>query len=119
MLVCLGSDINEVLICTELHERYESVQGVQCHARDNFNGTLQLHVVCMEYYVRLPMFSHIVRVLERGEIHSEWFEWLNVREGCTFRHLPSSKCYEDHEPTKVELIALILSFVAIQFQLAD
>jgi hypothetical protein len=119
MLVCTRSDINEVSICVELHERSELVQGVRRHARDNPDIPLQLEIVRVEYCVRLPLFSHIARVLECGELCSERFEWFNVREGRTFRHLPSSKRYEDQELAKVELIALILSFAAIQFQLVD
>jgi hypothetical protein len=69
----------------------------------------------VEYHVRLPLFSHIARVPEHGELHSEWLEWLNVWEGRTFRHLPSSKCYEDQQLAEMELIALILSFATIQF----
>jgi hypothetical protein len=78
MLVFSHNDINEVLICMEIHERYESVHGVWHHTRENYDGPLQFHIVCMEYCVRFPLFSHIARVPERGELHNEWFEWLNV-----------------------------------------
>jgi hypothetical protein len=67
----------------------------------------------MKYHIQLPLFYHIAQVRECGEIPSEQLEWLNVQEGRTFWHFPSGKCDEDQEPTKVELIALILSFAAI------
>jgi hypothetical protein len=35
----------------------------------------------MKDHVRLPLFSHITRVLERGELRSERLEWLNVDPG--------------------------------------
>jgi hypothetical protein len=60
--------------------------------------------------IRLPLFSHIARVPERGELRSKWLEWLNVWEGRTFWHLPRNKHDEDQEPAKVELVALILCF---------
>jgi hypothetical protein len=67
----------------------------------------------MKYYVLLPLFSHIARVPERGELRRKWFEWLNIREGCTFQNLSRNKCYDDQEPAEVELIALILSFAIV------
>jgi hypothetical protein len=48
MLICSRRDIDEVSICVELHERYEPIQGVWHHARDNFDGLLQLEIVCVE-----------------------------------------------------------------------
>jgi hypothetical protein len=67
----------------------------------------------MKDRVRLPLFSHITRVPECGELHSEWLERLDVQEGYTFWYFPSGKCDEDQEPSKVELIALILSFATV------
>ena len=99
----------------ELHKRPEPVQGVRCHTREGLNIPPKLQVVGMKYCVQLPLFSHIVQIPEHGELCSEWLEWLDVREGHTFHYLSSSKHDEDQEPTKVELIALILSFTAIQF----
>jgi hypothetical protein len=32
------SDVNEILICTELHKWREPVQGIQRHTRERFNG---------------------------------------------------------------------------------
>jgi hypothetical protein len=59
MLIFLRSDMDEVLIYVELHERSELVQGVWHHARDNFDGLLQLEIICVEDHVQLPLFSHI------------------------------------------------------------
>jgi hypothetical protein len=67
----------------------------------------------------MPLFSHIARVQEHGELHSKWLKWLNIQEGRNFRHLPSSKRYEDQHPAKMELIALMLSFMEIQFKLVE
>jgi hypothetical protein len=110
MLICVHGDINEVLICMKLHEGSEPMQVFWHHVRDRFDNPLQLEIICMKDCVRLPLFSHITRVLEHGELCNERLEWLNVQEGRTFHHLPSGKCVEDQEPAKVELIALILSF---------
>jgi hypothetical protein len=78
MLNCTCSDINKVSICVELHEGSEPVQGVRHHTRDSPNIPLQLEIVCVKYYIQLPLFSHIARVSERGELRSEWFKQLNV-----------------------------------------
>jgi hypothetical protein len=36
------SDVNEMPICAELHKWPELVKGIRCHARERFNGPLQL-----------------------------------------------------------------------------
>jgi hypothetical protein len=102
-------------ICAELHKGPKTIQGVRCHTRKRINSHLQLQVVGMEYYIRLPLFPHIALILECGELHSKLLEQINVREGCTFHHLPSSEHDQDQQLAKMELIALILSFETIQF----
>jgi hypothetical protein len=67
----------------------------------------------------MTLLFHISRLAEHGELCNKWLERLNVWEGHTFWHLPSGKRDEDHEPAKVELIALILSFATIQFELVN
>jgi hypothetical protein len=65
--------------------------------------------------VQLPLFSHVTRVPESSELCNERLEWFNVREGHTFQNLTRKKCDGDQEPTKVELVALILHFTTVQF----
>jgi hypothetical protein len=67
----------------------------------------------MKDRIRLPLFSHISRVPDHGELRSEWLKQIDVQEGHTFRHFPRGKCDEDQEPAKVELIALIPSFAGV------
>jgi hypothetical protein len=84
-----------------------------------FDGSLQLKVICVKNNVRLPLFAHISRVPEHGELHIKQLEWLDVQEGRTFWHFPSNKRNEDQEPTKMKFISFILCFVAIQFKLIN
>jgi hypothetical protein len=119
VLIYVRGDINEVSIYEELHEGSEPMQGVWCHVRDNFDSPLQLDIIGMKYRVRLPLFSHIARVPKHGECLSEQIKQRNFWEGRTFQHFPSGKCDEDQDLAKVELIALIPSFAAIQFNLVD
>jgi hypothetical protein len=85
--------------------------------RFNFDGSLLLEVIRVKNNIRLPLFSHITRVLEHGELHKKHFEWLDVQEGFNFWHFPRNKHNEDKELAKMEFIALILCFVAIQFKM--
>jgi hypothetical protein len=84
MLISMHGDINEVSIYMELHEGSEPMQGVWHHARDSFDSPLQLEIICMKYYVRLPLFSHIAQVPEHGELHIKRLKRLNVQEVRTF-----------------------------------
>jgi hypothetical protein len=69
--------------------------------------------------VRLPLFAHITRVPERGELRSKGLEWLDIWEGRTFRHFPTNKHDEDQESAKMEFIALIMCFMVVQFNLIN
>jgi hypothetical protein len=67
----------------------------------------------MKNNVQEPLFIHITRVLQCGELHGKRIERINIREGHTFQNIPGNKGDEDQEPAKVKLIALILCFVAV------
>jgi hypothetical protein len=77
-----------------------------------FYVSLQLKIVCMKNNPRLPLFFHITRVLNGSELHSKQFEQFNIQEGFTFQHLPGNKGDKDQEPTEMELVSLILGFMA-------
>jgi hypothetical protein len=64
------SDINKMLVCMELHKGPEPIQGVRRHIRERINSPLQLQVVGVEHYIRLPLFPHIAQIPEHGELHS-------------------------------------------------
>jgi len=78
MLIYSRSDIDEVSIYVELHEGLEPLQGVWHHARFIFDIPLHLEIICVKYYIQLPLFSHIAQVTKRGELHSKWLDRLNV-----------------------------------------
>jgi hypothetical protein len=87
--------------------------------RFSFDGSLQLKLICVKNNIRLPLFVHITLVPECGELCSKWLKRFNIQEGRTFWHLPGNKGDEDQELAKVKLVALILFFTTIKFQLIN
>jgi hypothetical protein len=73
----------------------------------------------VEHRIGLPLFFHVARILERSELRGQWFGRLNFREGLSFQHLSSNEGNENHQPTKMKLVALVLCFVTILLQLVD
>jgi hypothetical protein len=119
MLICSHCNVDEVSIYAELHQGSEPLEGVRHHVRFSFDGSLHMEVIRVKNSVRLPLFSHITQVPERGELCIKWLEWINVWEGRIFWHFPSKKRDEDQEPSKTKFIALILCFAAVQFKLIN
>jgi hypothetical protein len=48
VFVSTCSDLDEVPICVEIHDWHEPMKCVQCHAREGFNGPLQLQIIGVE-----------------------------------------------------------------------
>jgi hypothetical protein len=67
----------------------------------------------------MPLFSHIARVPEHGELCRKLLEWIDFWKGRTFHCFPRKKYDEDKDPTKMEFIALILCFMVVQFKLIN
>jgi len=80
------SNINKMPICMRFHKRPEPVQVVWCHTREGLNIPPKMKVIGMKYCVWLPLLSHIAQIPEHGELRSKQLEWIDVREGHTFRH---------------------------------
>jgi hypothetical protein len=51
MFISARSDIYEMPICAELHKWPEPMQCIRCHAREGFNGPLQLQIIGVEHHV--------------------------------------------------------------------
>jgi hypothetical protein len=57
------------------------------------------------HYLFMSLEYHSVTKFVTSE-----FEWFNIREGRTFRHLIGIKGDKDQEPAEMEILALILGF---------
>ena len=61
------------------------------------------------------VFFHIYRIPKGAELRSKRLKRFDIREGRTLWNLQSNKHDEDQEPAEVELVALILGFMTVQF----
>jgi hypothetical protein len=81
--------------------------------RFNFDGSLQLKVICVKNNIRLPLFVHITRLPKCGELHRKCLEWVNICKCHAFQHILGNKGNEDQEPAKLKLVALIMCLAIV------
>jgi hypothetical protein len=51
VFIPMRSNVNEMIICVELHKWPKLVQGIRCHVRERFNGPLQLYIIGVEHRI--------------------------------------------------------------------
>jgi hypothetical protein len=115
MLISMHCDIDEMAVCAEFHQGPEPVESIWGYGRFRLDSSLQLVVIGVDDGILLPLLVHVTGVPQCTELCSQRFNGLDVREGCTFRHLPCNKSNQDEKPVEVELISLVMRFPAVQF----
>ena len=63
--------------------------------------------------IALPLLGHVVGVTQGGKPRDQQLRWFDLWKGGSFRHFPSDKCDQNDQPTEVEFVSLILSFVVV------
>jgi hypothetical protein len=119
VFIPVHNDIYEMSVCAELCEWFESIKCIRRHAREGFNGPLQLQVIGVKYDIGLPFLWHVIQILEGSEPRGQWFRQLDFREGRSLWHLPSDEGNKDQQLVEVKLVALVLCFSTSLLQLVD